>query len=618
MCGIAGSTLADRATLLAMSERLRLRGPDASGLWQDEHGPGGLAHTRLKIIDLSAAAAQPMVSASGRYVLVFNGEIVNFRTLRAELESQGERFRSTSDTEVLLALWARNGAAALRQISGMFAFAVWDREQRELVVVRDRLGIKPVVYAPLADGGLAFASEIAALKAHPGIDLGVDRDAISEYLACLYIPAPRTIHRGIRKLPPGHLLRWRDGRTTVEPYWQPRFEGHGTISFDEAVARTQAILGHAVAEHMVADVPIGCFLSGGVDSSVIAALMAGAAKRAGAPPIKTFTVVFPEAAYDERGPARAVAQHLGAEHRELEATPALGRLLDEHIATFGEPFGNPTALLVHDLARLARQHVSVALVGDGGDEVFAGYPRYRGGLLAKTYRRIPRIVRRGIIEPLARRIPEDQSGRHGPRRIREFVAGASQTDSAMYASWVEYFSPEERGQLLGLSGIPTHPIAAAYDSLGSRHPLDAMQETDVRTFLPGNILAYGDAMSMRHSLELRLPLLDHRVVEAVGEIPAALRVKGGSKAILKAIARRLLPPALVDRPKVGFNPPLSVWLKRDLGRVVDERLTPQSMATLGIDWTPVATLLAEHRTGGRDHALKIWALLALDSWRTQQ
>jgi asparagine synthase (glutamine-hydrolysing) len=614
MCGIAGSTAADRGLLQAMMRDLRHRGPDGEGLWQDATSTTGLAHTRLAVIDLSPGGAQPYLSEDGRFALTYNGEIFNYRALRAALEAEGERFRSESDTEVLLRLLQREGAAALQRIVGMFAFALWDRERRELLLGRDRLGIKPLVYGALPDGGLAFASEIAALRNHPGIDLAIDRDALSEYLACLYVPAPRTLHRGIAKLPPGHVLRWSRGHIGApEPYWQPHVAPTRRPSLDEAVEELMPVLRRAVADCMVADVPVGCFLSGGIDSSVIAALMAETLRREGGPKLRSFTMTFDEPAYDESGAARSVAQAIGSVHTELPANARLAERAGAMIERFGEPFGNPTALLIDDLSRKAREHVAVALVGDGGDEVFAGYPRYRGGLLAQRYRRLPSWLRRGAA-PLSEFIPESTRGLHGLRRAREFLAGASLPDAEMYAGWVEYFTPAERFALLGGAAPPQSPIAALYRRAPSRHPLDAMQQTDLRSFLPGNLLAYGDAMSMAHALELRLPLLDHRLIETVTALDPALRFAHGQKTLLKALAAKLLPREIVERPKRGFNPPMGVWLRRDLAPLVAERLTPERLARLSIAWRPVELILAQHRRGLRDHALKIWALLVLDLW----
>ncbi|MDP6572804.1 MAG: asparagine synthase (glutamine-hydrolyzing) [Rhodospirillales bacterium] len=618
MCGIAGSTASQRDVLETMRRRLAHRGPDDEGLWQEEEGRVGFAHTRLAVIDLSGAAAQPMVSDCGRYRLVYNGEIYNYRELRAELEADGQIFRSQSDTEVLLCLLRRDGAEALQRLVGMFAFALWDRQARQLLVARDRLGIKPLVYAPLPGGGLAFASEIHALAAHPGIDLDRDTEALSQYLACLYVPAPRTIHRGIRKLEPGHLLVWRDGKTEISSYWRPQVMGGRAPTADQAVEELLPLLRRAVAGRMVADVPVGCFLSGGIDSSVVAALMAEEARRHGAQPVRTFTMTFDEAAYDESAQARRVARHVESTHTELPASPRLAGRLDDTVGSFGEPFGNPTALLVDDLSRKAREHVTVALAGDGGDEVFAGYPRYQGGVLARRFRRLPEWLRSGILEPAARFIPESSAGRHSWRRAREFLTAANLDDAEMYAAWVEYFDPQERRALLGIDAPPARPVSDLYGRAPSRDPLDAMQQTDLLSFLPGNLLAYGDAMSMRNSLELRLPLIDHRLVEAVGHLAPALRLQGGMKFLLKRIAARLLPANVVRRPKRGFNPPLGVWLKGELAPLVDARLTPAAMAAAGLDWRPVKDLLDEHRRGRRDHSLKVWALLALGAWQAAQ
>jgi asparagine synthase (glutamine-hydrolysing) len=613
MCGIAGSTRADAATLQRMVARLAHRGPDASGTWHDETSACGLGHTRLAVIDLSPASAQPMLSSCGRYALTFNGEIYNFAELRRELEADGQIFRSSGDTEVLLHWLRRHGTAGLARIVGMFAFAFWDRESRELLLARDHVGVKPLVYAPLADGNLAFASEIQALRAYEGIDLAIDRDALSEYLACLYVPAPRTIHRGIRKLPPGHFLRWRAGTTELRRFWAPRIDGARRASVDEAVEELLPLIRRAVERQMVSDVPLGCFLSGGIDSSVIAALMThkrGSGERS----LRTFTMKFDEAAYDESAAARRIAQHLGAEHTELPATSRLVELLDDAVVAFGEPFDNPTSLLIHDLARKARKHVTVVLVGDGGDEVFAGYPRYQGALLAQKLEHLPQWMRGNALTAAASLIPESQRGWHSFRRAREFLGSLALDDADRYARWVEYFDPLERAALLG--GEPASPIAAVYRAAPSADALDAMQYTDLVSFLPGNILAYGDAMSMRHALELRPPLLDPELIDAVGRFATSTRFARGKKTLLRAVARRLLPSALVGRRKRGFNPPIGVWMRGEGASVVAERLTPRRLEALGIAWPPVERLLAEQRRGLRDHTLKIWALLVLDAWWT--
>jgi len=342
--------------------------------------------------------------------------------------------------------------------------------------------------------------------------------------------------------------------------------------------------------------------------------MAETLRKQGGPALRSFTMVFDEPSYDEREPARIVAQAIGSIHVELPASARLAVLAETMIDRFGEPFGNPTALLIDDLSRQAREHVTVALVGDGGDEVFAGYPRYRGGLLAQRYRRLPSWLRRDVATPLAAFIPESTKGFHGLRRAREFLSGANLPDAEMYASWVEYFNPEERRELLELESAPPSPIAALYRQAPSQQPFDAMQQTELCSFLPGNLLAYGDAMSMAHALELRLPLIDHRLVAAVCRLAPSLRFAHGQKTLLKAIAGRLLPREIVERPKRGFNPPMGVWLRHDLAPLVAERLRPERLAALGIGWRPVERLLAEHRRGLRDHALKIWALLVLDLW----
>jgi len=611
VCGLAGLTDATPEVLARMQAALAHRGPDGSGQMVCGRTGIGLAHTRLAVIELSEAGRQPMVSASGRFVIAFNGEIYNHADLRAGLEARGHAFRGGSDTEVLLALLAERGVAALDHLVGMFAFALLDRESGEILLARDRVGIKPLVWAPRPGGGIAFASEIGALTAIDGLDLSLDPEALSAFLACLYVPAPRTMYAGIRKLSPGHWLRWRPGGAVETGcWWRPAFTGGRPIGVEDAVDDLMPALRAAVRACLVADVPVGCFLSGGVDSSLIAALMAEAQGR---DRVASFTMTFDEPAYDEREAARAVATHVGTRHTELPASADLVGGLDRMIDAFGEPFGNPTALLIGDLARKARQHVTVALVGDGGDEVFAGYPRYQGGLWAQHWRRIPGPLRRRLIAPLVARLPESSRGRHGLRRLREFVAGAEQPLAAMYAGWVEYFSPAERAALLG-GPPPARPVETLMAGLGRADPLDAMQETDLLSFLPGNLLAYGDAMSMMHALELRLPLLDHRLIEAAQGIGAATRFAAGKKTLLRACARRLLPADIVDRPKRGFNPPMGVWLRTDLAPMVEDTLTPARLAPLGIDPRAVADLLALHRGGRRDVSLPVWALLVLVRW----
>ena len=618
MCGIAGSTRCDVATLRAMGARLAHRGPDGNGVWRavpDEQTGPGLAHTRLAIIDLSPGGAQPMASPDGRYVIAYNGEVFNYRGLKDELEAVGERFSSQSDTEVLLRLLMREGVAGLNRINGMFALALWDKATNTLLLARDRFGIKPLVYAPLAGGELAFASEIRALAAHPGVDRSIDRRALSDYLAGLYVPAPQTILVGVRKLEPGHVLEWQDGKFSTRPYWKPVMHGDRRLGRDDAVDEILPLLRRAVSECMVADVPVGCFLSGGIDSSVIAALMAERARATGGPPVRTFTMAFDESAYDERRAAQSVASHIGSRHIELHATAGFADRAGHALAAFGEPFGNPTALLIDALAKAARPHVAVAMVGDGGDEVFAGYPRYQGGRWAAHYRKVPGFMRRNVIAPTIGLLTESRTGHHWRRRLREFVAGAELPAGAMYASWVEYFTPAERRQLLNCEAEPDRPIAQLYAEASSEDVLDAMQETDLRSFLPGNLLAYGDAMSMAHALELRLPMLDFRLVEAVGRLTAEARLSGGAKGLLRAVANRLLPRSITGRPKLGFNPPLGVWLAGPVGRMVEETLTPESVAATGLAWPPVLALMNEHRAKRRDVALKIWAIYMLVRWR---
>lgn len=617
MCGIVGATSTSPEILSRQLARLRHRGPDGNGLWYDAESGVGMAHARLAIIDLTPAGAQPMHSPCGRWVIAFNGEIYNYQSLRAEMEAQGESFSGGSDTEVLLRLMMRQGLEGLHKLAGMFAIALWDTQAQSLTLVRDRFGVKPLVWGHLRDGGVAFASEIHALRVQLGLDLTLNVQALSLYLACLYVPAPLTMHSGINKLEPGCWLTWQGGEIRHGQWWEPQFGNGQMISVDQAVEEVMPLIEQAVRRRLVSDVEVGCFLSGGIDSSVIAAIMCKIRKEQGAPPPRTFTMTFDEAAYDEREPARAIADHLGTVHTELPAHARSTDFLDAMVRHFGEPFGNPTALMIHDLSAMTKSHVSVALAGDGSDEVFAGYPRYRGGQLAA---RIDGIIPKPMRQALswgAGLIPENSRGRHGWRRAREFLGALGQTQAERYAAWVEYFTPSERQALMSGSAVAS-PIAGLYQSLDLSDPLDAMQATDLESFLPGNLLSYGDAMSMSVALESRLPFLDHDLVDRVGQIAAATRVAQGPKTILKAVARRFLPSVIIDRPKLGFNPPMGVWLKGALRPMVNECLVPAQVQRLGLEWSAVCRLLDEHNAGHRDHSLKVWSLLVLDAWMRGQ
>lgn len=609
----------DPALLAAMTASLRHRGPDGEGLHID--GALGLGHRRLAVLDL-AGGAQPMLRADGRAVVTFNGEIFNYQALRRELLAADQPLRHQGDTEVLLAGHQRWGTAGLlARLRGMFAFALWDASRATLLLARDHLGIKPLYYAQLADGALLFASEPKALLRCPEVDRGLDLTSLDAYLDLFYIPPPRSIFRGIRQLPPGHTLTWRAGQLEIRRWWDPapRAPDPRLTSLDEWAEAVAPVLAEAVALHTVADVPLGAYLSGGLDSSAILALMAERSRH----PVETFCVGYgPEGrSYEERPVARRVAQFFGATHRELELDIDLLGDLPALVRGFDEPFGSWAALLGHRLARFTRQHVTVALAGDGGDEVFGGYPRYRGLLLSQHLSHAPGL---GLARRLLARAGEPTTARSLRRWARQFLEGCQLPPPERYAAWVGYAPPALRDRLY------TAATRAELRAAGRLAPVaeifaepvlgDMVQRAgyaDLRGFLPENVLRGSDRMSMMHGLEVRVPYCDRALVELLSGAPAPLRVGAlASKRILRRVMRGKVPAEVLTRKKLGFTAPFGTWLKRAEPQIAGDLLHPQQIARRGLfEPAEVARLLAEHRSGARDHSHRIWSLLVLEQWQ---
>jgi len=606
MCGFAGQVGPEPADLSLAIGSLRHRGPDDEGAF---HGPAGagfvdFAFRRLAILDPSPAGRQPMGSEDGSVQLVLNGEIYGFRALRDEL---GGSFRSSSDTEVALRAYQRWGDAFLHRLRGMFALALWDGRRERLLLARDRLGIKPLYFWE-QPGGIAFASEIKGLLAL-GAPRAMDPDALLCYLRYLYVLPPRTFFRAVRQLGPGEKLVFERGAARVERWWdldrRPEPRDRRTV-----VESLRALLRETVRLHLESDVPVGAFLSGGLDSSTIVALMAEASPR----PVRTFCMTFAEPLYDEREHARAVARRFGTEHEEIPVEPEIVSILPEVVRHFDEPFGNPTALLAWELSRQARRRVKVALAGDGGDEAFLGYPRYQGARLAEAYRWAPRPLRSALAAALAPLIRESTRGWHGPRRAREFIAAGPLSLEEMYDEWVGTFSPDEVERLVG------RPAPRAVADLFARAPgggfRDRLAYVDAHSFLPHNLLQYTDRMSMAHSLEVRVPFCDHKIVEAMAALPFDEKMpRLRPKALLREAMRGVLPEDTLRRKKLGFNPPLGAWMEDELRGLLDERLDPSRLRREGIfDAGVVAGMVARQRAGRRDHSLHLWALLVFQTW----
>jgi asparagine synthase (glutamine-hydrolysing) len=644
MCGLTGfvepAMAAPAAELHArvgrMAATLRHRGPDAGGAWADAEAGVALGFRRLAIIDLSEEGNQPMVSACGRYVTVFNGEIYNFRELRQRLESAGHSFRGHSDTEVLLAAFSAWGVEpALRRCNGMFALAVWDRTSRVLQLARDRVGEKPMYYGWAGDV-LLFGSELKALRAHPGFRAEIDRNALSLYLRYKYVPAPWSIYRGIRKLPPGTLLTLDCEVPGLlpepAPYWSAREAAEAgpdhRMDVGEATEQLDALLRDAVGLRMEADVPLGAFLSGGIDSSTVVALMQAQSSR----PVKTFTIGYEDQDFDEAVDARAVARHLGTDHTELCVTPrecieAVPRLP----ALYDEPFGDSSQIAVYLVSELARRHVTVSLSGDGGDELFGGYNRYVWGPeMWRRTRRIPAPLRHAAAGLLTSRSPESwerllrRAGRLSPRAANQRLAGDKLYKLAgllgvdrpeeLYLELVSHWK-EPASVVLGAQEPPT-PATDPSRWAGVPGPAEHMMYLDLVTYLPDDILTKLDRASMGVSLEARVPLLDHRVVEFAWRVPLEMKVRDGTaKWLLRQVLFRYVPAPLVERPKMGFGVPIDRWLRGPLRDWAETLLDRSRLAADGyLDPRPVRARWEEHLSGRRDWQYPLWDVLMFQAW----
>ncbi len=603
----------DETLLARMTAALRHRGPDGHGLWFGHDV--GLGHRRLAVIDVSGGA-QPMTSEDDHLVISYNGEIYNFRELRHRLEHDGLRFRTRSDTEVLLAAYRRWGDELVHELEGMFAFAIWDTRRRRLLLVRDPVGIKPLYYAQYA-GQLVFASEPKALLEWPRVDRRLDDTALDAYLDLLYVPSPLSMFAGIMQVDPGHRIVWHDGQVEITQYWDAVPEPDVTRSLEAWAETVAPELERAICSHTVSDVPLGTFLSGGLDSSTIVAVLS----ERGHGPVETFCVGYgPEGrSYEERPMARVVAEHFGTRHHELEVSPDILQALGPTVRAFDEPFGNPTAVLSAELSRFARRSVTVALAGDGGDELFGGYPRYLGMLLSQRAQHVPTFVSKLA----SKLVPNEERSvaRNYVRWTREFLDGLSLPAAGRYARWVGYNSEATRDDLL------TSERREAVRKAGRRQwVIDAFTRpqrgdvvaratyADLHGFLPENILRLADRMSMAHGLELRVPFCDARLIRLLMRVPARHRVNMlASKRILRKIMRGKLPALVLRRSKLGFNPPVGTWLKG--AKLVDEYLHPDIVERRGVVRpAAVARLRQEHDHGVRDHALRLWSLIVLEEW----
>jgi asparagine synthase (glutamine-hydrolysing) len=615
MCGICGVVAAEREgapdleAVARMSGRLVHRGPDDDGLFHE--GPVALAARRLSIIDLDHGH-QPIENEDRSAVVVQNGEIYNYRELKRELEGRGHSFATDCDTEVLVHLYEEHGDEFVERLRGMFAIALWDKRRRRLLLARDRFGIKPLYYRE-AGGGLAFASELKAMLELPGFSREIDPRAVSAYLAFNSIPAPLTIFTEARKLPPGHLLTWEGGEVR-----RRRFARPGPVSdadlrrgpMDELAAELREVLDDSVRAHLVADVPVGVLLSGGVDSGALAAL---AAAHTGEP-VRTFSIGFEEAGFDELTRARLVAERYGTDHHELVLRPDAVELLPRLVEAFDEPFGDSSALPTYIVSELAAGEVKTALSGEGGDELFGGYYTYVADLLAR---------RVGRLAPLARPLAEALPSRHDrvgfDYKAKRFARAAALPPLERHHGWKEIFSAETRAGLAGAHAPAWDPLELyreRYAETEGAEPLARMQDLDLGIYMVDDLLVKTDRLSMAHSLELRVPFLDPKVAEFAFSLPTKMKVRGfEKKRLLRRALEPLLPREIVHGRKQGFSIPIAAWLRGPLEPFAREVLAPGAVERQGLlDPTAVSPLLDRHVSGREDLSRQIWGLMALTLW----
>jgi asparagine synthase (glutamine-hydrolysing) len=622
MCGIAGfvtrdehrDTRAANDVLGRMCHVIGHRGPDEQGTVVKKQVAIGMR--RLSIIDLEGGR-QPMSGCDSEITIVFNGEIYNHRELQRELESRGHQFKTHSDTETIVHAYEEYGALCLEHLRGMFAFAIWNARARELFIARDRVGKKPLYYTITPGGTLIFGSELKSLREHPEFRGDINVEALDAYLTFGYVPDPLTIFRDVHKLPPGHHLSFKNGRARVEQYWDFPYEHvqeNPARSENECLEELRALLDEAVRVRMEAEVPLGAFLSGGVDSSTVVGLMARHATQ----PVKTFSIGFHEDSYNELKYARIAAQRFETDHHEFVVTPDICEIVDELVWHFDEPFADSSAIPTYMVSKLAREHVTVALSGDGGDELFAGYTRYALDRRRSGFANLPRLVREGVMQPLGRNLPHSAWGRNYLHNVALDPLDRYIEDVSVFTrlNKPSLYTDDFRRQLGSPEAAQRFRDYASHSRADD--PLDPLLYLDSKTYLPGDILTKVDRMSMAVSLEARVPLLDHKLIEFVcTRIPANMKMKGlETKHIFKRAVDDLVPREILDRPKQGFGIPIDQWINQQLRERVRGTLTEARTMQRGfIEPRYVKLLLDEHERGRRDHATELWTLFMLELWQ---
>jgi len=613
MCGIAGFSWKDDGLIRRMSQTIAHRGPDQCGFYTT--GSVSLGHRRLSIIDLSEHGRQPMSNEDGSVWVTYNGEIYNFRELRDRLEAKGHTFRSRTDTEVIVHAYEEYGPDCVQLFNGMFAFALWDSNKRELILARDRLGVKPLYYY-FKNKQFVFASEIKAILNVHTVERDINPQALYYYIGYEFVPAPDTIFRHIHKLPPGHYLRYKDGQIELTPYWDLLFhtESHPSDYYEQ---RMRDLLAESVRKRLVSDVPLGVFLSGGLDSSAVVALMS----RFAVEPIQTFSIGYADSSFSELDYARIVAKQFKTQHRELIIDPIRPDLIEKTVWHLDEPMTDLSTIPLYLICEKAREYVTVCLSGEGGDEVLVGYDRFKASKANGYYTLLPEWIRQGVVVPLVNVLP-DQPQKKGPLNVlKRFVQGGLLPDEAGHMRWQYFGMPEQdadlfaRGILSEISRDPFAPIRNYTARCNSKSRLDQEIYVDLKFTMPDSVLMKVDKMSMAHGLEIRVPFLDYQFVEFCATIPSDLKLKGfTSKAIFRSAMKGILPEVILRRGKQGYSLPIKNWLRQELRGYMMEVLTSSPLMKEAFNVRYIHQLITEHQEYRANHNHILWALMNLAVW----
>lgn len=608
----------DQSRLEAMNRALTHRGPDEGGSYCN--GSVGLAMRRLSIIDVKGGR-QPVHNEDKSIWAVFNGEIYNYRELRESLEKVGHRFYTQSDTETLVHLYEEYGEEGVSRLRGMFAYALWDEKRRRLILARDRVGIKPLYYSTTSAGTFMFASELKAFFCIPSFRHELNPAAVQEYLRYLYVPGPATIYRGTLELPPAHYAVLEEGKLSLHRYWNIQYTSTREFSIGEWQEQFMAQFRDSVKSHLFSEVPLGAFLSGGIDSSAIVGVMAQELNR----PVETFTVGYEgEGAFqDERQYARLAADHFGTHHHEFVVTPDVKELLPRLVSCFDQPFADSSAIPNYYISELTRRHVTVALSGLGGDEIGGGYERYLGMLWAENYRHFPRALGKDVVERWITQLPDRGSGRRWIDRLKRFVVASRIAAPGRYDALVTTFSKDDQKRLLmpdftnGTQPDGSDPlIMKLFSSQNGDSLANRMMLADLHSYLPGDLLPLSDRVSMAHSLEIRVPFLDHPLLELMARMPSEYKISRWTKKVMfKKAFEGFLPKKILHRKKVGFSVPMAVWLRTELKETMREILAPGEIKRIGyLDYAAVNGLVEDHLAQRANHENKLWALINLVAW----